>query len=194
MVESLYSLDVTLFRFGNETLSCWAGDVFFPYITEIRNLELVYAVLLIGVMIRFKKRGIVAVLLLFITIAVSDQISSTIIKNAIGRIRPCIELENVRLLIGCGPGKSFPSSHAVNNFAAATLLAFFFRKAMPYLMVFASLQAFSRVYVGVHYPSDIIGGAVIGWGISFLLLKLYEWTSTAIPLLHSFSPSELLKT
>jgi undecaprenyl-diphosphatase len=71
-------------------------------------------------------------------------------------------LQNVHLLVSCGSGFSFPSSHAVNNFAAALILAFFFPQNKWWFFGFAALVAFSRVYVGVHYLFDVIGGAVIG--------------------------------
>ena len=66
------------------------------------------------------------------------------------------------MLVDCGSGLSFPSSHAVNNFTGAAIISFFYRRQTPYWMAFASLMALSRPYVGVHYPSDILGGAVIG--------------------------------
>lgn len=79
-----------------------------------------------------------------------------------GTPRPCHALQNVHLLVSCGSGFSFPSSHAVNNFAGALILAFFFPRNKWWFFGIAAIVAFSRVYVGVHYPFDVIGGAVIG--------------------------------
>lgn len=176
MIEWLYGIDVTLFRFGNETLANPAGDWFFPFITEIKNFYIPYAVLLIGLMVFGKKRGITTVLLLIVTIVIADQLSSFVIKPWVGRLRPCHVLEGVRLLIGCGGGKSFTSSHATNNFAMAVLIMHFYPKARVYLLVWASLVAFSRVYVGVHYPSDIVGGAILGSAIALTVVYLYEFS------------------
>ena len=83
------------------------------------------------------------------------------------------------MTIGCAGGYSFPSNHSLNNFAAA----FFFYKLYPNLkiplFIAASLIALSRVYLGVHYPSDILGGAIIGSAIGYLFgigdLKVLEY-------------------
>lgn len=178
MIEWLYSIDVALFRLGNETLTFGFGDWFFPFITEIKNFIVPYAVALILLMVFGKKKGVVTVVLLALTITISDQLNSHFLKEVFGRIRPCFALENVRLLVESGGGKSFPSSHAVNNFAAAMVIALMYRKAAPYFFIFAALVAYSRVYIGVHYPSDILGGAIegalIGYLVVFLFRKLQE--------------------
>ena len=109
-------------------------------------------------MIKGGKRGRTAALLVVLVIVCSDQLSSFVIKPLVNRPRPChtVEgvpvVENVHLLVGCGGGKSFPSSHAVNNFAVATLFAFFYKRARVWLFLWAFLVAFSRVAVGVHFP------------------------------------------
>ncbi|MCP4684727.1 MAG: phosphatase PAP2 family protein, partial [bacterium] len=72
-----------------------------------------------------------------------------------------------------------PSSHAANAFGQAVLFSFYFRKAAPYLLIFASLVALSRVFVGVHYPGDITAGALLGAGIGLALgfahRKFIQW-------------------
>lgn len=173
MIEWLYSIDLELFRFGNATLANPVGDWFFPTITEVKNFYIIYAVSLLALMIFGKKRGVVTVILLLVTITISDQLSSFGIKPLVGRLRPCHTLEDVRLLVGCGGGKSFPSSHAVNNFAMAILVSHFYRQARPWLLLWAVLVAYSRVYVGVHYFSDIIGGALLGTLIAAAVA--YSW-------------------
>ena len=166
MLEWLYSVDLTLFRWGNEALANPVFDWFFVFITEVKNWYVVYAVALISLMWFGKKRGVVTVLLLLLTIVISDQLSSFVVKPLVDRLRPCHVLEHVRLLVGCGGGKSFTSSHATNNFAMAVLVMHFWPKAKWYLLVWAALVSFSRVYVGVHYPSDILGGAILGAAIA----------------------------
>jgi undecaprenyl-diphosphatase len=76
------------------------------------------------------------------------------------------------MLVDCGPGKSFPSSHAVNNFGVATLFSFYYRKWTWAFIGWASLVALSRPAVGVHYPSDILGGAIIGCAVAGFVI----WT------------------
>jgi undecaprenyl-diphosphatase len=81
------------------------------------------------------------------------------------------------MLVDCGPGKSFPSSHAVNSFAVATLLSTYYRRWQWWFFGWAALVALSRPAVGVHYPSDILGGAAIGACVALALIVL--WTQAA---------------
>ena len=165
MLDFLNSLDITLFRFLNGSLSNSVFDFLMPLITDLNKYRIVLVfvgVILLWMLIRGKRHVRIAAVLLIITIVVSDQLSSSVIKYWFERPRPCHTLQNVHLLVSCGSGLSFPSSHAVNNFAGALILAFFFPRAKWWFFGFAAIVAFSRVSVGVHYPSDIIGGAVIG--------------------------------
>lgn len=174
MIDWLYNIDVALFRFGNETIANPVGDWFFPFITNFRNMIVPYALLVLALLIFGRKRGAITVLLLIVTITLADQISSFVVKPWVGRLRPCHVLDDVRLLVGCGSGKSFTSSHATNNFALAVLISHFYPVARPWLLLFASLVAFSRVYIGVHYPSDILGGALLGTFIALVVVFLWE--------------------
>lgn len=183
MIEFLTAVDHAVFTFINLTLSNPVGDFLWPYITDY-DRYLAVRIVLVGIwlalIIRGGKRGRTAALLLVLVLVCADQLSSSVIKKAVGRPRPChtVEgapvVENVHLLVGCGGGKSFPSSHAVNNFAVATLFAFFYRRAAWWLFAWAAIVALSRVAVGVHFPSDILGGAVIGTGVAAVLLWLWD--------------------
>ncbi len=178
MSEALYGIDVALFRFFNGTIANPVFDLLMPFVTDL-NKQPVVLILVVGMLVwlgvKGGSRGRAALLLLVLTIIVSDQLNSFVIKQLFGRIRPCHVLTDVHLLVSCGSGLSFPSSHAVNNFAAAVILSSFYRKWLWVFMSFAALVAFSRVSVGVHYPSDILAGAVLGAGIGALMLLLYEF-------------------
>lgn len=175
MIDFLYSVDVSVFYFINHTIANPLFDKFFPFITDVKNWLLVYIIFWLILMIKGGKKGRIAAIGILILIAVSDQISSNLLKNFFERIRPCNALPDVRILVGCTSSFSFPSSHAVNNFAFAVFFSIIYpRHKIPFYLI-AFLLAFSRPYVGVHYPSDIIGGALIGSLIGYLfgILALY---------------------
>ena len=184
MIDLLYSIDTALFTFINQTTSNPLGDLLWPLITHYDRFLVVRILLLavwVGLLLKGGPTGRRVALLLIPILLAADQLSSSILKELIGRPRPCHivdgcpVVEGVRLLVDCGPGKSFPSSHAVNNFAVATLFSFYYRKWTWAFMVWASLVALSRPAVGVHYPSDIIGGAILGALVAMGLIQAWQF-------------------
>ncbi len=182
-MDWLAALDRETLLFVNRTLSNPVGDLLWPLITHYDRFLAVRILLVavwIALLVKGGRRGRTVALLLPPLLLITDQVSSSILKDLVGRARPCHEaggmpvVEGLRLLIECGPGKSFPSSHAVNNFAIATLFTHYYPKGAPYFFFWASLVAVSRVACGVHFPSDAIGGAVIGVGLALLLVSAWR--------------------
>jgi len=178
MVDFFYQIDLWLFYLINHTIANPFFDKFFPFITEVKNWYLVYLIFWLILLIKGGKKGRIVAITAIVLITFSDQLNSFVLKDFFGRIRPCNALEDARILAGCTGSFSFPSSHAVNNFAVAL---FFLRLYPAYskgLLTAAVLVTLSRTYVGVHYPSDIIAGALIGWaigyGFSFIVDKIIK--------------------
>ena len=171
MADFLYSIDVAIFHFINSTISNSLFDKFFPYITEVKHWYLLYFILLGTVWVKGGRKGKIAVIGSIILITISDQFSSTFLKNWVMRIRPCQVLDAKIFADSgdCPSSFSFPSSHAVNNFAIAVYFMRIFPKYKLILLITAFLVALSRTYVGVHYPSDIFFGGLIGAAIGYLL-------------------------
>ncbi|HTX99771.1 MAG TPA: phosphatase PAP2 family protein [Bacteroidota bacterium] len=183
MTEWLYQIDLAVFVFINTTLANPVGDFLWPLITDYDRILIVRLVLVsvwLWLIIRGGARGRTAAIMLIPVLFFADQLSSSLIKPWVDRLRPCYMengvrvVQNLHLLVSCGPGKSFPSSHAVNNFAVATLFTFYYRRLWPYVYGWAAIVALSRVAVGVHYPSDILGGACIGTVVSLATILLWE--------------------
>ncbi len=183
MSEFLHGIDVALFRFLNGTIANPVFDVLMPLITDLNKQPVVLALVAIALIwLGYKGGGTgrLVILLLFFTILIGDQLNSSVLKHLISRMRPCHTLEDVHLLVSCGSGYSFPSSHAVNNVGAAAVLSYFYRKWTWAFMSFAGIVAFSRVSVGVHYLSDVIAGACVGAAVACFVLMMYlfirkEW-------------------
>lgn len=145
-------------------------DSVMPYLRNAYTWTPLYLFLLVFVTMNFKGRGWWWVVLFLCTVSLTDIVSSKVFKEAFERLRPCRDpgfLENVRLLLNnCGVGYSFTSSHAANHFGMATFIFITLRsifKSWTWLFyVWAAAVAYAQVYVGVHYPFDVLGGAVLG--------------------------------
>ena len=119
MIDFLYSVDLSVFYFINSTISNPIFDKFFPFITNVKNWYLAYIILWSLLLVKGGKIGKFASVGIILLIISSDQISSNLLKNLFERLRPCNALDDVNILVNCSRSFSFPSSHAVNNFAVA---------------------------------------------------------------------------
>jgi undecaprenyl-diphosphatase len=175
MADFLYSIDLSVFYFFNHTLSAGFLDKFFSTITNVGNWYIAYAILLGISFLKGGTKGKIAAVLVIILILFSDQTGYHILKEMIQRLRPCNVLTDAITPLGCTGSYSFPSNHALNNFAAATFYCRLYPGLKWILFITATLISISRVYLGLHYPSDILGGAVIGiiLGYIFSILAIF---------------------
>lgn len=169
MVDIFYNIDVFLFTFLNQTISNPLFDKFFPFITNVKNWYIAFILLWFIAIFKGGRIGKISAVGVIILIAISDQLSSNILKPLFERVRPCNVLDNVHLLVNCTRSYSMPSSHAVNNFAVAFFFSRLFPKLKIILFIVAFLVAISRPIVGVHYFFDVFVGAILGSLIGYLL-------------------------
>ena len=177
MIDYLCRIDLVIFYFINHSLSLPILDKFFSLITNVNNWYIAYIILLLICIIKGGRTGRIVAISLLLLITITDQLSAGIIKDLVHRLRPCAVLPNAITPLGCTGTYSFPSSHAVNNFAAAVFIYRFFPKLVWALFIAAILISISRVYLGLHYPSDVLGGAILGSFIGYFfasLVKLIE--------------------
>ena len=121
-------------------------------------------------------------IVLYVTLAdLLAGVSSSLLRHAIGRERPPLRFPEPHPLVHVPGSPSFPSGHAATSFACAATLAWLTPLSPVALYALAALIAFSRVYVGVHYPLDVIGGAALGVGVATALRLLVEARRRSAP-------------
>ena len=161
--------DIPLFNLINRTFSNPFFDLLMPIFSRLGGGELYF---ILGILLLFtKKRETKMLGLLIIAGLTFSYYAVGFLKVAFARPRPFAALPNVILMGEMSKSPSFPSNHASTAFMTAVLLSSRFKKhALFYLL--AALMAFSRMYIGVHYPSDVLGGAFIGLIIGWFLLQV----------------------
>ncbi len=174
MLEWLDELDKILFWLVNSELANPVTDFIMPIITSDYVLRIIYAVSIMLILWKGNVRLRWISLFSVVTMVLADQISSNILKELFERPRPCQLMSDLRLLIDCGRGFSMPSSHAANSFAQAALFGTLISKTRWYMIMGAGLISISRVFVGVHYPGDVLAGTILGLVIGLLVAGLFS--------------------
>jgi membrane-associated phospholipid phosphatase len=163
-------IDNALFYFINGSMHNSLIDPVMLFVTK--HPPFLFSLLLLLLLPKYRTRLILPVVLSLVAFSLSDGVGG-IIKNIVARERPFQALPHVHKLVGA-LAYSFPSAHASNTFAFATGMFYFFRGAgIPFLAV-AAIVSFSRIYVGVHYPSDVLGGMLWGVASFFIVLGVYK--------------------
>ena len=175
--------DIWLFRLLNGRMAHPAADDLMLFLTDA-GLSVHLMILAAAFMIvRRGKDGLAILLLAAIAVGIADFTASGIMKPLVQRVRPCFALEGVRLLVSQSHSWSFASSHAANAAAVATTVWIFFRGGalvdrvyVAVMVAYGTLVAFSRVYVGVHYPGDVLAGIAIGIVSASIVYTVAAWT------------------
>lgn len=185
MLEFLQHIDEQVFYFINVSLANPLTDMFMPFITVEKNWFIFWGIMWLYLLIGAGRKGRVIAILVLLLVLVSDQLSSNVLKHFFERVRPCNHLprETIHLLVNCTGSFSFPSSHAVNNFAGAYFFSYFYPRLKVAFYISASLLAISRIFCGVHYPFDVVGGAAIGLLTGFLFIELWKLVNRKIKLI-----------
>jgi undecaprenyl-diphosphatase len=181
MIEQL---DQQLFLFLNSLNSPFCDQVMHAISGRIIWIPL-YLSILIYLGIKYKRKFFVILLFIILAATFSDQ-ASVLIKNIVQRLRPCYEpvLQGLVHTVNgeCGGRYSFVSSHATNSFDVALLSLLFIKRRWftISIVIWASVIGYSRIYLGVHYPGDVIFGALLGSIIGWSVYNLYLLTDRKI--------------
>jgi undecaprenyl-diphosphatase len=178
MIETLETIDGKLFVYLNSRHSEFFDRVMW-FVSGIPQWIPLYLLILGWIVYKFRRKSLLIILALALLIALSDQISVHI-KLAVDRLRPCQDPDIrdwVHLVNGhCGGLYGFVSSHAANSFAFAVFTSLLFnnRYYTVFILLWASVVSYSRIYLGVHYPGDVLCGAILGVVLAFLVYWLYR--------------------
>ncbi len=190
MLDTLISLDHKLFFILNTFASNIVFDLFFKFITDTHNLYLILIFSAVLFLINKKLEALKIIGVVILAMGFSDLLGGQLLKPFFHRLRPChptyfnegkhLFLEGANFLLGMKRGGSMPSNHAMNSFAFATVMTLYYPKNFFFYYSFAFLVAFSRIYVGVHYPSDVVCGTILGIIIGMSIYYLFYYIKTGM--------------
>jgi len=185
MLDQFIYIDQDVFLAINQGLSNPFFDWLLPMLRNPYTWAPLYLFLVVFFVRQYGRMGVLIVAFALVSAGMSDAVSSHVVKKSVKRLRPCNEpgfKEEVNARVGCGGAFSFTSSHAANHFAMAFFWIALFRRRWKHTLwlclAWASLISFSQVYVGVHYPADILGGTLIGMligtGMGYLFKRFFS--------------------
>lgn len=162
-----------------QTLHQPALDSFLVFITTLGNKGAVW--IAIGILLLCSKKYRRGGILVLFSLALCLLLGNALLKNLVERPRPCWIRDTVPLLIHMPRDYSFPSGHSMSAFAAATALLFTDKRFGAAALVLAVLIAFSRLYLYVHWPTDVLAGALLGIGVAFFARYTLSWKEVRFP-------------
>jgi membrane-associated phospholipid phosphatase len=185
MPDFLLQFDRHLFHFINHDLANPFFDAVMPWLRNAKNWIPLYIAIIVLCIWKFKKTGLVIIVLMALCAGFADRTSAGLVKPLVHRLRPChdpVVSKTDIVRVDCGTGYSFPSTHATDHFAATIFIILVLHKKWRWIwfwgILWAGLISFAQVYVGIHFPVDVfcgaLYGALLGWLFALLFWKINE--------------------
>ncbi len=175
-MESLLNADLEVFNFING-LHLGFLDTVLVIVRDKFTWIPLYIALVLFMMWHWRKKFWVPLVFTLLTVACADFMSSQVIKKTVERPRPCQTLEHIEIRVSCGTGYSFTSSHATSHMALAVFWAQLFTtwgRHRWWFILWVLIIGFAQIFVGVHYPVDVLSGFILGGTIGYLQYILYQ--------------------
>lgn len=171
MLELIQTIDINILNGIRANLTNPYMDKFMVFISSLGNLGSIWIVLGIFLICikKYRKVGVV----LLVSLIITSILGEGIIKNIVQRPRPFLLCPNINLIIKAPMSYSFPSGHTASSFVAAFVLGNYFKDKRYIFLIFAALMGFSRMYLFVHYPSDVIAGIILGF-IGYKITNIFS--------------------
>ncbi|WP_184549897.1 phosphatase PAP2 family protein [Mucilaginibacter sp. FT3.2] len=181
MPDYILQLDRHLFYFINHDLTNPFFDLVMPWLRNPKFWIPLYIFIIAFSLWKYRKVGAIIIVLLAATAGFADFTSGILIKHQVQRLRPCrdpVVAQTDISRVPCGSGYSFPSTHATDHFAMAIFLCLVFGKKWRWIwfwaILWAGLISFAQVYVGLHFPVDVVCGAIYGSLTGILFAYIFK--------------------
>ncbi len=176
MIEALNRWDWRVFEWINSDTANIFFDHIMPFLRQAYFWVPAYLFIALFAVLYLGRAALPFLIAFIFVFFYSDLMAAALIKPLVARIRPCQASEGIRLLVNCGAGYSFPSAHAANHFGISFFLYYTLHDRIPRLyhyiiIIWAVAVAYAQVYVGVHFPLDVLMGGLIG----ILIARFVSW-------------------